>query len=503
MFALISISGRSWLRGKISLTAPVAMCCIMSQLVLCQAPEEPAQTTTSSPALTPTTEKSSAPTATTTDEEITPAKADAVIATASPATTKGPLVSITQETQLVEAPGPTVSPAFGNVLAFAGDRLIISGAVMSKRVGADGQIFTFALKGGKWTSVSEMVQVQAMAPDEFAIQRILGDPEFLLTNIYRKTKSSEIVSFSPTEGREAWKQSGSIKSPAGEKVLNFAAAMALSNNVLAVGEVSSRPNQKDEDFSTNPRVFIFARTAEGWKAQGAIQRDAKKTPWWFGISIAMDGDTLAVGNPNALLPFTTDKLRPSLEPAMVCVYKRTPAGWKVEQEITKAGLSQWRGFGANIALQGDLLAVRSVNPTNREDEIDVNVLRRVNGQWVSEGALNPGAGVTKGKGYGFALAVDHGRIIVGDAMAVEGSDVNGRVFVFEHGDNGWQEKWRLAPKVFVPPNSFGTALAVQWPWVAVGRVRSERLGIEPGGALLFKLDAPAADTAAQKANQTK
>jgi len=34
-------------------------------------------------------------------------------------------------------------------------------------------------------------------------------------------------------------------------------------------------------------------------------------------------------------------------------------------------------------------------------------------------------------------------------------------------------------------------------------VRSERLGIEPGGALLFKLDAPAADTAAQKANQTK
>ena len=307
MLALISISRRSWLRGKFSVAPRVAMCCIFSQLVLCQAPASPAQTTASSPTSTPAaaTEKSFAPTSASTVVATTPIKADTVIATASPATIKGPLVSITQETQLVEAPGPTVSPAFGNVLAFAGDRLIISGAVMSKRDGADGQIFTFALKGGKWTSVSEMVQVQAMAPDEFAIQRILGDPEFLLTNIYRKTKSSEIISFAPTEGREAWKQSGSIKSPAGEKVLNFAAAMALSNNVLAVSEVSSRPNQKDEDFSTSPRVFLFARTAEGWKAQGAIQRDAKKTPWWFGISIAMDGETLAVGNPNALLALHT------------------------------------------------------------------------------------------------------------------------------------------------------------------------------------------------------
>ena len=171
--------------------------------------------------------------------------------------------------------------------------------------------------------------------------------------------------------------------------------MALSNNILAVSEVSTRPNQKDEDFSSSPRVFIFARTPEGWKAQGAIQRDAKNTPWWFGISIALDGDTLAVGNPNALLPFTTDKLRPSLEPAMVCIYTKSATGWKLQQEIASTGLSPWQGFGVNIAMKGDLLAVRSVNPSNREDEIDVNVLRRVDGRWISEGALNPGQGVIK------------------------------------------------------------------------------------------------------------
>ncbi|MCE9619131.1 MAG: hypothetical protein K8R92_04410 [Planctomycetes bacterium] len=430
------------------------------------------------------------PPATKTGDGVTPRR--------PPSKPKGPAVPVTKETQVVEAPGPTVSPAFGNVLAFAGDRLVISGAVLSRRGGAEGQIFTFAIKDGKWTSISEMVQVQAMAPEEFAIQRILGDPEFLLTNIVRKTKSSEIISYAPAEGREAWKQSGSIKAPANEKVMNFGAAMALSGNLLAVSEVSSRPNQKDEDFSTNPRVFIFVRTPEGWKAEGAIRRDAERTPWWFGISIALDGDTLAVANPMGLLPFTTDKVRTSLEPAMVCVYRKGPEGWKLEQEIQNFGLSPYQGFGVNIAMKGDLLAVRSVNPYNRDDEIDVSVLRRVNGHWESEGALQPGAGVTKGKGYGFAMAIDQGRIIVGDATAVEGSDTNGRAYVFEKGENGWQEKWRLAPKVFVSPNSFGSAIAMQWPWVAVGRIRNERLGIEPGGALLYKLDAGAAPTSPAK-----
>ena len=401
---------------------------------------------------------------------------------------RGPPIAVTYETQVVEAPGPTVSMAFGNVLAFSGDRLVISGAVISRRIGADGQIFTFELKNNTWTSVSEMVQVQGLAPDEVAIQRILADPEFLLTNISRKGKSSEIISFAPTEGREAWKQSGSIKPPPNETVLNFSSAMALSDTLLAVSEVSVRPNQKDEDFPKNPRVFIFQRTVEGWKAQGVIQRDARYEPWWFGISLAMDGDTLAVGNPKALIPFTTEKIRSSLAPAMVCIYRRTPEGWKLEQEINNSGLSPWHGFGMNIALKGDLLVVRSMNPYDREAEVDVGVLRRVNGQWILEGSLTPAQGVMKSKAYGYALAIDHDRIIVSDAMTVEGSDSNGRVYVFEKTDKGWQEEWRLAPKVFVSPNSFGNTIAFHWPWLAVGRTRSERLGIEPGGALLYKLE---------------
>ena len=47
---------------------------------------------------------------------------------------RGQPVALTKETQVVDAPGPTVSMAFGNVVAFSGDRLLISGAVISRRI---------------------------------------------------------------------------------------------------------------------------------------------------------------------------------------------------------------------------------------------------------------------------------------------------------------------------------------------------------------------------------
>ena len=93
----------------------------------------------------------------------------------------------------------------------------------------------------------------------------------------------------------------------------------------------------------------------------------------------------------------------------------------------------------------------------------------------------------RGRGFGFALAVSQGRVIVGDPSADEDGDKVGRAFVFERRETGWMEVTRLKPKMFAAPASFGTAIAAKGPWIAVGRVRNERLGVEPGGAYLYDM----------------
>lgn len=390
------------------------------------------------------------------------------------------------ETFVVQAALPTVAPAFGNVLGFAGDRLIVTGACIARRRGSDGQIATFERQpDGTWTTRPDMPQVNGLAPEDFALQRVAGDADTLVSTITHKGASSELVWFRRVDEPQVWKQAGLIKGPAGAVRVNFGGAIAMDGGLLAVSEVNARPNLKDADYLPCPRVYLFRREGDGWKAEGALQRPEAAAPWWFGASLAISGDVLVVGHPAALQPFQAEKVRASKESPMVCVYRRGASGWKLEQEVSGNGVSPYFGFGNRVAIEGDVLAVQSLNPFDAG--ADVFVYRRTGETWMLEARLQPGVGVERGRGFGFALQVSGGRVIVGDSSAQEGEDKSGRVFVFERRGTAWVEVTRLKPKVFCGPASFGSAVSAKWPWIVVGRVRSERLGIEPGGAYLFDM----------------
>lgn len=390
------------------------------------------------------------------------------------------------ETMAVQCALPTVSPAFGNVIDFAGDRLVTTGACIVRRPGADGQIATFEQQSdGSWKTQPSMPQVTGLRPEEFVLQRLACNPDTLVTPITRKSASSDLVWFARVDEPQIWKQMGVIKAPAGASRVNFGGAIAMQGNLLAVGEVNVRPGLKDDQYVTSPKVYLFERTATGWNAAGSLQRDESKKPWWFGASLAVSGDTLVVGYPAALQPFQSEKARAGNDSPKVCVYRRGASGWALEQEVEGAGTSPFFGFGNRVAIEGDLMVVQSLNPF--AVGADVFVYRRTNGKWNIEAQLLPGANVTRGRGFGFALAVSEGRVIVGDSSAEEGEDKSGRVFVFEKVGTLWVETTRLKPKIFCAPASFGSAVAAKWPWIAVGRVRNERLGVEPGGAYMFDM----------------
>ena len=373
------------------------------------------------------------------------------------------------------------------MLGFSGDDLIVSGAVISRSGGVDGQVATFVPQAdGTWKAGFEMPQVSGLRPGDFTLQRLGLNADTLVTPITRKAGSSELAWFTRTDNPQVWRQMGFLQGPPGERRMNFGGAIAMDGRLLAVSEVSVRPNMQEADHLRHPKVYVFERTAEGWKAGGTVERDVSMKPWWFGASLALDGDRLAVGYPTLLKPFRAEQNFASLEAPMVCVYRREGGIWKLEQEIQSRGISPFLGFGHRVALRGDLMAVQSIHPL--EEGVEVVVLRRVDGTWKPDGLLRPGTGVKTGRGFGMAMEIADGRVIVGDVSAVEGGDESGRVFVFERQADGWMESARLAPKVACGPRSFGTALAVRGPWLAVGHVRNENAGVEPGGAYLFRLD---------------
>jgi hypothetical protein len=153
--------------------------------------------------------------------------------------------------------------------------------------------------------------------------------------------------------------------------------------------------------------------------------------------------------------------------------------------------TQDKCFGLDLAVCGDLLAVRSFDPETPDALPHVWLFARTGGQWQFRQELLPATGLAKGRAYGFSLGISKGRIVVGDSTAraadETGESVTGTVFVFEEKDGKFVNTRRLMPKAPCGPRSFGNDVSIDWPLVAVGRPKNERLGLEPGGAYVFDL----------------
>ena len=91
-------------------------------------------------------------------------------------------------------------------------------------------------------------------------------------------------------------------------------------------------------------------------------------------------------------------------------------------------------------------------------------------RWV-ETKLSPSdAGVFDANGYGFDVAVDGDRIVIGSPTKYEGSKYAGAVYVYEpDGNGGWVETKLTASDGADNPGQFGMSVAVDGDIVVVGR----------------------------------
>jgi len=82
----------------------------------------------------------------------------------------------------------------------------------------------------------------------------------------------------------------------------FGYSVALDGDTLAVGaygeDSSARGingNQSDNSASGSGAVYVFTRAGTTWTQQAYIKASNTETYDQFGWSVALDGDTLAVG----------------------------------------------------------------------------------------------------------------------------------------------------------------------------------------------------------------
>jgi choice-of-anchor B domain-containing protein len=248
---------------------------------------------------------------------------------------------------------------------------------------------------------------------------------------------------------QSYARDASVAHPVG-----FASALELSGGELFAG----RPGELA--FFPSPAghkgaVHVFARAAGGdWAERAVLQGAASEVGDGFASALGVGPNVVVVGAPKA------EENR-----GAAYVFERTGGGapWRETARLVLDGGAADDRFGSAIAMAGDAVLIGA--PGRTDGAGAVAVFRKNGGGWTQTAVLT-GSGIAAGDGFGFAIAADADRAIIGAPGPLPFSSLfggqqprGGAAFVFAHDGGEWAEDGRL---VLAPAgiSALGAAVAL-------------------------------------------
>jgi hypothetical protein len=197
----------------------------------------------------------------------------------------------------------------------------------------------------------------------------------------------------------------------------------------------------------------------------------------FGESVAVHGDTIAVGAYDA----THSEL---LEPGAVYVFRRTMEGWVQEAKLIASDPHEFQGFGWSVAVGPDTVAVGArFDEEVAEVSGAVYVFTRTAGVWSQQAVLTAGD-PKEFDSFGWTVDIDGDAIVVGlrDNITVGNHSARGAAYVFRGAGASWTQEVKLIAADAMPPDGFdNVAVAIEGDTVVMG-VKRDYVGYQTSGS---------------------
>jgi len=247
----------------------------------------------------------------------------------------------------------------------------------------------------------------------------------------------------------------------------FGDSVALDGDTLAVGSSSSR--------SSAGSVYVYSHTASGWVAQQKIFQNQTEG-FFFGTSVALSGNTLAVGCPYNYSG--SDALG-----GAVFIYVRDVNGWQLQQVVTSPAAFDGDGFGMSVTLLGETLVVGAPPDMGWMSPGAAFIFVRDSGAWSLRQTL-VGSDSLPGSGFGTSVGITPGTVAVGRMGDGSGP---GAVYVFTQSSSVWAQTQKLTASDAGVDDDFGKAVGLSGDTLLVGAPHNSTRGDQFGSAYIFTL----------------
>ncbi len=299
------------------------------------------------------------------------------------------------------------------------------------------------------------------------------------------------------DGLEMWRPQATLIAADAAGGTDFGWSVAISGDTVIVGAPAGYAIQKQD-----PSAYVFVRSGSNWAQQAKlVAASGGDLNSGYGWSVAVSGDTAVVGAPRA-------DVAGQIDAGAAYVLRRHDGTWTQEGKLTPGISKPNELFGVAVAIYGDRLLVgapqASEPPSGAGGVYVFGRLRAASPKrpcsgsdpcWIMQGKLTAASGTT-GDDFGCSVALTGDRAAVGAGQGSHAGGIKppGYAVWFQRAPRAWERKSKLTASDAEVNDGFGASVAISNSGVIVAAPLENPGGVKNAGsayAFMWSQPAPA------------
>lgn len=303
------------------------------------------------------------------------------------------------ETDRLKASDAEQFDNLGTTVAVSGN-ILVAGAPFEDQLGNNaGAVYVFERIDDVWQETAKLTAMDTDAGDRFGAAVDI-ESEMIVVGAYGRDGAYIFERIAGT-----WEEAELIPDNGLSGLGEFGRSVAIDNGRVAVGTPYT-----DTVESSRGAVFIFEKQAGSWSESARISDPDAIEREWFGFSMTFQGSELIIGAYRAN--------RDAYRHGIAVVFNYSNGEWMKVQEISPTQRTDFQLFGADLTVDGNMLAVTTQhwNPNEEYGDGFAYLFEKTQDRWKQVAKLDPRASPTS-NAHAYRTALIGDQILVGDLLA--------------------------------------------------------------------------------------
>jgi len=367
---------------------------------------------------------------------------------------------------------------FGYSVAIAGDSAVV-GAYFDDDAGLDsGSAYVFTRNNSTWSLQTKLTASDATVDDQFGYSvAISGDSTVIGALQTNDAGTSSGSAYVFTRTGSSWSQQAKLTASDAASNDLFGISVSISGDSVTVGAY-----QNDEKGIDSGSAYVFIRSGSSWSQQAKLTASDAAVSDLFGVSVDISGDSIVIG------AFGDDDS--GTDSGSAYVFTRSGSTWSQQAKLTASDAADFDFFGVSVAISGDSIAVGAqLNDNAATNAGSAYVFTRSGSAWSQQAQLtasNAGAN----KFFGISVDISGDSVVVGSHFDNPAGSFSGSAYIFTRSGSTWSEQNKLIASNAAAGDRFGLSVAISGDSVIVGASRNDAAGSDSGSAYIYRTALP-------------